>query len=175
MAEVAVRFAIPSEPLRPFISTYWELEAIGDGLVEGMLHPEWANIRTTLDSIWSYGPTKEEVAELSTPIIIHGPTSRPTYINGVAGRNFGIGILPTGWSRIIRADASLYADQFPPLAQVLGGDAEALFEVIKRQPDFASRAAAAAKARAAMFGQPPQGLHQTEKNQDGKRQYRWLK
>ena len=77
MAEVFVRFAIPDERLRPYLSTIWEITVVGDGIVEDWLHPEWANIRMTLDDPWAFGPSPDSLSRL--PIaIIQGPTSRPT-------------------------------------------------------------------------------------------------
>jgi AraC-like DNA-binding protein len=144
MAEVAVQFAIPSEALRPFISTYWELQVTGDGTVQDMLHPEWANIRMTLDRPWDYGPSIAALERLQTPIIMHGATSRPTYIRGAAGRNFGIGILPTGWNRLIGGDASAFADRYRSLSDAIGGhEADLLYAKIIVEPSFEGRADAA--------------------------------
>lgn len=142
MADVAVSFAIPTQRLRPFLSTYWEMTVSGEGLIEDWLHPEWANIRMTLDDPWSFGPTPETASVL--PIaIIHGPTSHPTFIRGHAGRAFGIGILPTGWNRFWRADASRWADRFDPLSTLMGTDADRLASLMKAAPDFEARAQAA--------------------------------
>ena len=45
---VQVRFALPAEPLRPFVTTYYCTDVTCspfDPWLEDYLHPEWANIR----------------------------------------------------------------------------------------------------------------------------------
>lgn len=138
MAEAAVRFAVPAERLRPFLSTYWEMAISGDGFVDDLMHPEWANIRLPLDGQWLFGPTRETLVKVRHAII-HGPTSRPTFVRGHAGRAFGIGVLPTGWNRFWRARASDYADRFAPLETVMGTDASIREAELRAAPDFEAR------------------------------------
>ena len=150
MAEVIVRFAVPDERLRPYLSTIWEMTVTGDGIVEDWLHPEWANIRMTLDDPWAFGPSPDALSRL--PIaIIQGPTSRPTFIRGHAGRAFGIGVLPTGWNRLWRVSAHEWADRFTPLATIMGEDAGRLETAVKAAPDFESRVDAANRFMLAML------------------------
>lgn len=160
MAEVSLRFALPAEPLRPFVSTYYTMSIRGEGLVRDMLHPEWANIRMRLNSPWRYGNRLDEMVDLDYAAMIHGPTSHATYIEGSAGDIFGIGILPTGWSRFWNADAGKFANRFPPLSELIGQAATQAFEQsILEAPDFEAQAATAdafllallAKRRSSMF------------------------
>ncbi len=113
---------MPAPRLRPYVSTYWELTVTGDGVIEDLLPPEWANIRMTFDCPWEFGSSRENMARLQDEAIIQGPTSRATWVRGPVSRNFGIGILPTGWNRLWKADASQYADKVLPLAQLIGED-----------------------------------------------------
>jgi AraC-like DNA-binding protein len=138
MAGVAVRFAVPDERLRPFLSTYWEMSISGDGSVDDMMHPEWANIRVPIDGHWHFGPSGDSLVHVRNAII-HGPTSRPTFVRGRAGRAFGIGVLPTGWNRFWHADASDYADRFAPLEAILGARAGSLETALQEAPDFERR------------------------------------
>ncbi len=139
MSEVVIEFAMPDERLRPYISTYWQMTVTGEGVVEDWLHPEWANIRLALDTPWQFGPSPDALHRLSTAII-HGPTSHPTFIRGQAGGAFGIGILPTGWNRLWKADASRFADQVLPLDTLMGRAADALSDALRAAPDLAARA-----------------------------------
>lgn len=143
MAEVSIRFAIPDERLRPFLSTYWEMEVSGEGVVEDMLHPEWANIRMALDTPWGFAPTFDTLGQLKDRCIIHGPTSKPTFVRGYAGRAFGIGILPPGWNRFWKADASTFADRFPPLSELMGDHSAAFEQKLLSAPSFDARVEAA--------------------------------
>lgn len=154
MAEVAVRFAIPSEPLRPFISTYWEMEVTGTGVVEDMLHPEWANIRITLDVPWEFGRSSQTLVPMVDGII-HGPTSHGTYVRGAASTAFGIGLLPTGWNRFWRRAANEYADQTRSLDVLMGDDAKLLIAGARGLPDLAARAAFADETFLAILAKSP--------------------
>jgi AraC-like DNA-binding protein len=167
MAEVVVHFAIPAEPLRPFVSTYWEMEVTGEGVVEDMLHPEWANIRITLDVPWEFGPSAKALVPMVEGII-HGPTSHGTHVRGFASSAFGIGLLPTGWNRFWRAAASDYADQTRPLSDLMGSEAQSLIAGMCALPDFAARASFAdatflailAKSQRTMFDDQVDALFQ---------------
>lgn len=150
MAEVIVRFAVPDERLRPYLSTIWEMTVIGEGIVEDWLHPEWANIRMTLDDPWAFGSSPDTLSRLPHAII-QGPTSRPTFVRGHAGRAFGIGVLPTGWNRLWHAGAYEWADHFAPLAAIMGDDAGLLETSVKTAPDFESRVDAANRFMLAML------------------------
>jgi methylphosphotriester-DNA--protein-cysteine methyltransferase len=122
VAEISVRFAMPAPRLQPYVSTYWELTVTGDGMIEDLLPPEWANIRLTFDCPWEFGSERSQLTRLQDAAIIQGPTSRATWVRGPASTNFGIGILPTGWNRIWKTDASLFADNIQPLTALVGAE-----------------------------------------------------
>lgn len=113
---------MPAPRLRPYISTYWQLTVTGEDAVEDLLPPEWANIRLTFDHPWAFGSNRESMSRLDTEAIIQGPTSRATWVRGPASTNFGIGVLPTGWNRIWKADASQFADKVLPLPALIGAE-----------------------------------------------------
>jgi AraC-like DNA-binding protein len=113
---------MPAPRLQPYISTYWELTVTGEGTIEDLLPPEWANIRLTFDCPWEFGTTRENMARLQDDAIIQGATSRATWVRGPASTNFGIGILPTGWNRLWKADASAFADNVLPLSSLIGAE-----------------------------------------------------
>lgn len=111
---------MPAPRLRPYISAYWELTVMGEGVVEDLLPPEWANIRMTFDTPWDFGSSRDNMVRLETEAIIQGPTSRATWVRGPVSTAFGIGILPTGWNRIWKADASQFANKVLPLSDLVG-------------------------------------------------------
>ncbi|WP_017672051.1 hypothetical protein [Blastomonas sp. AAP53] len=118
-APVTVAFRAPRPELAPYISSYYELTVQGDTQVEDYLHPEWGNIRIALGNPWIIGSDANGAGRYSgDPSILHGCTSKPTYLRG-CGRSFGIGILPLGWNRLFKVDASSLADRIVPLASVL--------------------------------------------------------
>lgn len=133
---------MPAPRLRPYISTYWELSVTGEGSVEDLLPPEWANIRMTFDTPWDFGSSRDNMVRLETNAIIQGPTSRATWVRGPVSTAFGIGILPTGWNRIWKADASQFADKVLPLADLIGVDkATHCFNDLSACASLAERAA----------------------------------
>ena len=140
MAEVTITFAVPAEPLRPLISTYYEMEVSGEGVIEDYLHPEWANIRMSLDTPWAFGASRDTAHVLDDRAIIHGATSRVTFVRGFQGRAFGIGILPIGWNLLWGKDASAFANKFQPLSALMSKDAALLEAQMVAAPDLAARA-----------------------------------
>ncbi|MEZ5681168.1 MAG: helix-turn-helix domain-containing protein [Erythrobacter sp.] len=125
---VTLRFFLPPEDLRPFITTIYLLE-IGEGAehdpVEDRLHPEWANLRLISEGSVSAAIGNNELEQVSR-VVMTGPTSHATHFVARPGRSWGIGILPLGWSRLTTAPASNYADrhidalQEPSLARLHG-------------------------------------------------------
>jgi AraC-like DNA-binding protein len=140
MASVTIDFRSPAEPLRRYISTYNEM-TVTDGPVQDLLHPEWANIRMSLDNPWIFESRLQGRVEPGAAII-HGPTSTATRVEG-QGRAFGIGILPTGWNRLWRKDAAQFADQLLPLETLLAEDAAELTAHLLDAPNLDARAAIA--------------------------------
>lgn len=118
-APITIAFRAPRPELAPYISSYYQFSVDGDGEVEDYLHPEWGNIRVALDNPWIIGSNAHGARRYSgVPSILHGPTSRPTYVRG-SGSSFGIGVLPLGWNTLFKCDASGLADQIVPLASML--------------------------------------------------------
>lgn len=103
---------MPAPPLRRYLSSYYffEIETVGDEEQEDLLHPEWGSARFTLS-----GSSRANIVTeppLPTPLNnITGPT-------GIASRIFcksmamaGIGILPLGWRRLVKAPADRWANR----------------------------------------------------------------
>jgi AraC-like DNA-binding protein len=105
-------FVQPAEPLRKYITTYYffELETPGEIEQEDLVHPEWASIRYVLSgqSRGSFMP--DPLQELSEAVLV-GPSTRARRIGCVSARIAGLGITPLGWFRLIKVNASLWANQ----------------------------------------------------------------
>lgn len=110
---VNLRFALPAEPLRPFVTTYYCTEAVcspREPWLEDYLHPEWANLRfLSQTEAWSVIGPGEPVR--CPDFAVTGPTSRATRFRLCSGRNWGIGLLPAGWAALFAAQAGDYADR----------------------------------------------------------------
>lgn len=110
---VALRFFLPPEDLRPFITTIYLLEIGADAQrnpVEDYLHPEWANLRLIPDRTIAASIGSGKLEQISR-IVMTGPTSHATHFVARPGRSWGIGILPLGWTRLTQAPASEFADR----------------------------------------------------------------
>jgi AraC-like DNA-binding protein len=115
-----VRFALPCEKLRPYVTTYYLIEAQtspGAPVIEDLLHPEWSNLRFLRDKYATSAIGDEELRE-SPAFAVTGPTSMTTRFrigdgrNAVSGGTWGIGLLPLGWAKFTGVPASDYADRF---------------------------------------------------------------
>lgn len=113
-SSVNLRFALPAEPLRPFVTTCYHTSIIcspREPWLEDYLHPEWANLRFigAGDTHSSIGPGELEPCPAFT---VTGPTSVAARFRIRSGRNWGIGLLPLGWATLFAAKASDYTDRF---------------------------------------------------------------
>lgn len=112
-SSVTIRFALPSETLRPYVTTYYCTQVVAtpdDPHVEDRLHPEWANLRFVGDGgaqCAMNGAPFEAVPDFS----VTGPTSCSPRFRMVSGRSWGIGLMPLGWAAMFSARASDYADR----------------------------------------------------------------
>jgi AraC-like DNA-binding protein len=136
---VHVRFALPAEPLRPYVTTYYRTDVICSPhtpWVEDWLHPEWANLRF-LGHGRAHGAVGQGELRPGPAFAVNGPTSRAVRFRLSSGSSWGIGLLPLGWARLFSRPASDYADRsidgtadpvfaaFVPLAEVLArGDGD---------------------------------------------------
>jgi AraC-like DNA-binding protein len=137
----SVRFALPAPALRRFITAYYVVDIpAGQGPLEDLLHPEWANIRFSLSGRWAtrIGGVDHDPAPAAA---LFGPTSTAGIVRGEAGSVLGVGLLPLGWARFIAAPASQMADKVAPLATVLGERADEILAALRQAPDDAARVA----------------------------------
>ena len=111
---VTVRFALPSAALSPYVTTYYRTDissALIEPLLEDYFHPEWPNLRFRNTDRCLSAIGDAPMAE--TPrFTASGPTSYATRFAVNAGRTWGVGLLPLGWAKFVRADAGDYADRF---------------------------------------------------------------
>jgi AraC-like DNA-binding protein len=157
MAEATIHFALPAEPLRPFIPAYWDVVVEGEGAVEDLLKPEWSAIRLVLDGKWSFGPSTENMVPLPSQSIVHGVAAHAQWARGEAGLVFNIPIAPMAWHRLVGKPASSFADHVSPLDALLGDDAARLFAEVKAAPCVETRAKAADRIFLARLQQTRRG------------------
>ena len=139
---ITVRFALPSEALKPYVTTYYLIEAHtseAEPVIEDCLHPEWPNLRF-MPADWSGAAVGDEPLRPSPAFAVAGPTSKAIRFrigNGkdpVHGGNWGIGLMPLGWAKFVGASADQYADRF------VDGNADTAFDHFRAlAPSLSSR------------------------------------
>ncbi|MCK0127053.1 helix-turn-helix domain-containing protein [Erythrobacter sp. F6033] len=110
---VTIRFALPAPELRAYVTTYYHTDVLcspSEPVLEDYLHPEWPNLRF-LTKGSSHSAIGSEPLSESPEFSVTGPTSRAARFRLSSGRNWGIGLLPLGWSALINAQAGDYADR----------------------------------------------------------------
>lgn len=142
-AAVSYRYFLPAPELRAMITTYYVIEIGGDGLIEELLFPEWANIRLLLDGGWSQTFGDGRTLSFSPPsALMSGVISRTAKIRGGPGRAVGVGFLPGGWGVFTSLPARDYVDNIVPLSTFAGAAAEELLGDVLAAPDDAALVAA---------------------------------
>lgn len=111
-AEVTIKFFLPDNMLRPYISTYYLTEVTpgSEPRISDRLHPEWANLRF-IDGVMPLAAIGDVEPCQASPFSVTGPTSKATLFQSGAMRAWGIGLLPLGWAKFIDAPAEDYADK----------------------------------------------------------------
>ncbi|AWW73062.1 hypothetical protein CD351_01325 [Erythrobacter sp. KY5] len=120
---ITIRFALPAEELRPYVTTYYCTEVAAspsEPVLEDYLHPEWANLRFMKEG-WAQSAIGDAPLATTPAFSATGPTSRATRFRIGTGRSWGIGLMPLGWACLVDAHASDYADR------VADGAADAAF------------------------------------------------
>lgn len=121
---VTVHFAVPSEPLRPYLTAYYLAELGGSPEpVEDYLHPEWGNVRFSDGPLIEGSHGGEPLAPIGR-MVATGPTSVAPHFRIRPGRYWGVGMMPLGWARFVRCPARAMADRY---ADALADPAFALF------------------------------------------------
>jgi AraC-like DNA-binding protein len=110
---VTVSFFLPSEELRPYISSIYLTDiAIAPGQrITDWLMPEWAAVRMGVAGTCHAAVGPEPLRE-APRMMVSGPTSFATRIEIGPAQIWGIGILPLGWARLIGGPAEDFADSF---------------------------------------------------------------
>jgi len=110
---VKLRFALPAEELRPFITTYYRTEvqcSPNEPWLEDYLHPEWPNLRF-MEKGFSEAAIGQGPLETTPPFSVSGPTSLATRFRISSGSSWGIGLMPLGWATFVDGQAGDYADR----------------------------------------------------------------
>ena len=157
---VNLRFALPAEALRPYVTTYYFTEAVcspREPWLEDYLHPEWANLRF-LSHIEAHSAIGAGALQRCPDFTVTGPTSRATHFRIGSGRSWGIGLMPQGWEVLFATQAGDYADRFVDgLADpVFGAFAPLARALAASEGDFAHELALIEAHMAAVFARAPQ-------------------
>lgn len=133
--QVQARFYQPPPELRRYFTTFYLVEfAVESGArVTDYLHPEWGNLRF-MSGDFPDAEAMDGTCISGTNFCVTGPSSKTVrFTIGPAARMWGIGFLPLGWAKFVRADAGELANAlldgnthpafacFSPLGETLYG------------------------------------------------------
>lgn len=124
---IKIRFALPSEELKPFVTTYYHTHVAAspsEPVLEDYLHPEWANLRF-MDEGWAQSSIVGQPLEPTPSFAVKGPTSLAGRFRIGSGGSWGIGLMPLGWATLFSAPASDYADR------MANGEADPVFAAFR--------------------------------------------
>ncbi len=110
-AQATFEFILPAPALRRYLSSYYFFNIdTGDGPThDDFLHPEGPSARFMLEGAIpaSLIPDPPRAVPIAS---VTGPTGRAVHIACQRAHMAGIGMLPLGWYKFVRADASRYAN-----------------------------------------------------------------
>jgi AraC-like DNA-binding protein len=148
-----VQFHSPPEPLRRYFTSFYftKITPPPGETVSDLLHPEWANLRFFSGAL-PVAEARDGTRVSGTFFTATGPSSQAVHFAVGETRLWGVGLLPLGWAKFVRADAAHHANavadghahpafaSFRPLAQVLfGPDAESEAEFGRIVEHFLAR------------------------------------
>ena len=101
-----VRFSSPPAQLRRYFTTFYlvEVDVPDGGTVTDHLHPEWANLRFHQGAT-PHASNGSGAAVSGTSFPATGPSSQAVRFTIGTTRMWGVGLLPLGWARYVRAEA----------------------------------------------------------------------
>ena len=138
-APIHFEFATPAPELASALLIYWDVSATVAEPVVDQMHPDWANIRFKLSGEWEYGSSRAKLAKVKDFATITGPTSVGQWARVQEGTGFNVTLLPTGWLRLMGADASAFTNRIRPLSDLLGDQSPTLSRDIAAASSFAQR------------------------------------
>lgn len=111
-----LQVAPPAPDLAPFVSALYRTQIDSGAIAEDWLPPEEANLRTGIADVYMAAIGTGQPVR-APDAVVSGPTDRSTYLRIGGGKFWGIGLTPSGWSRIIALRADAMANRFVPADQ----------------------------------------------------------
>lgn len=147
--EVKVRFLAPPEPLRQYFTSFYfaEIMPFPGAIVDDLLHPEWSNLRF-FQGVLPVAEGRNGARVASATFTATGPSSQAVRFSVGSTRLWGVGLLPLGWAKFVRADASEHANavvdgnahpafaRFQPLSETLFDDEPSVDAEFARISDY---------------------------------------
>lgn len=119
----AVRWEVPDDRLRPFLSAYHVLDSDGPYFAgspsPNWMLPGWPAIRVMLADRrmeFTIGNRRYDPVHVAS---LYGTTTRAAAVKSYGGVTIGASIGPLGWSRLFGAPADRFRDRVVPLGEAL--------------------------------------------------------
>lgn len=130
---VDIRVYAPAESLRPLVSSYYFIEAMGP--LADFAPPEQANIRFAIRGVWRLGGGDGKGTITPSNASLFGPSDRARRFATDGGLLMGIGLTATGWLTLIGGHASDFANLILPLGRQLGSPGLEIQDRLARASD----------------------------------------
>jgi AraC-like DNA-binding protein len=130
VTSASVTYALPAEPLRAAITSYYMVKVAGPGTVRDQIFPEWPNFRLILSGRWE--AKFPDVPVEPVPMAgVTGALERAVWVEGSAGIMVGVGLMPQGWPRLTLRPADEFTNHMRPMTDCLGPVADTLYARLK--------------------------------------------
>lgn len=136
---VDIRVYAPAESLRPLVSSYYFIEAMGP--LADFAPPEQANIRFAIRGVWRLGGSDGKGTITPSNASLFGPSDRARRFATDGGLLMGVGLTATGWLTLIGGHASDFANLILPLGRQLGSPGLEIQDRLARASDDFERVA----------------------------------
>ena len=125
-AVASVTYHLPAEGLREAITSYYLVKVSGPGVVRDQIFPEWPNFRMILSGEWT-ADFPDQPTQPVPQMGLTGALERSVWVTGTAGLMVGVGLMPQGWPRLIKASASDFTNRMGTMNEALGTAADLLY------------------------------------------------
>ena len=136
---VDIRVYAPAESLRPLVSSYYFIEAMGP--LADFAPPEQANIRFAIRGVWRLGGSDGKGTITPSNASLFGPSDRARRFATDGGLLMGVGLPATGGLTLIGGHASDSANLILPLGRQLGSPGLEIQDRLARASDDFERVA----------------------------------
>lgn len=109
--DIRVKFLSPPEKLRRYFTSFYfaEITPPPGEIVTDYIHPEWSNLRF-FSGACPTAEARDGSGVSDSTLTVTGPSTQAVKFAIGATRLWGVGLMPAGWAKFVRADAAEHAN-----------------------------------------------------------------